>query len=41
VPIKLLQKPWEFNSSNLKYVNPIIDLKDSRDNALYQYSLIK
>ena len=41
VPIKLLQKPWEFNSSNLKYVNPIIDLKNSRDNALYQYSLIK
>tara|TARA_Y100000768_G_scaffold54461_1_gene35986 strand:+ start:20 stop:1387 length:1368 start_codon:yes stop_codon:yes gene_type:complete len=40
VPLKYLQKPWEF-SSNLDYANRIVDLKDSRDNALYQYSLIK
>ena len=40
IPLKYLQKPWEF-SSNLDYANRIVDLKDSRDNALYQYSLIK
>tara|TARA_B100001173_G_scaffold3489_1_gene3118 strand:+ start:465 stop:1835 length:1371 start_codon:yes stop_codon:yes gene_type:complete len=40
VPLKYLQKPWEY-STNLDYVGTIVNLKDSRENALYQYSLIK
>ncbi|MDC1050893.1 deoxyribodipyrimidine photo-lyase [Candidatus Marinimicrobia bacterium] len=40
IPLKYLQRPWEY-SKNLDYVSRIINLKDSRDNALYQYSLIK
>tara|TARA_B100001173_G_scaffold239390_1_gene209143 strand:+ start:162 stop:1532 length:1371 start_codon:yes stop_codon:yes gene_type:complete len=40
IPLKYLQKPWEY-STILDYASPIVNLKDSRENALFQYSLIK
>ncbi|OUW63407.1 MAG: hypothetical protein CBD58_00255, partial [bacterium TMED198] len=39
IPIEFLQKPWDYNNGN-DYFKPIINYKESRENALFKYSLI-
>ena len=40
VPSNLLHEPWEYEGS-LDYPNPMIDYRQSRENALLKYSFIK
>ena len=40
VPLKFIQKPWQY-SDNLSYCKPIVDYKESRELALFKYSLLK
>jgi len=40
IPIKFLQKPWE-SDIEVDYPKPIINYRESRENALLKYSFIK